>query len=120
MNEQAQALVRQLRQAIQRSCEGYPLQITFEPSQLVLLGEILDDAEARENESEIWRKVEALAQKVLAEPRGAPVLAGHTFISQEPEAMDRQVCVRCGISWGARSVQSCSPVVSTSQGSKQP
>lgn len=72
MNEQAQALARQLRQAIQRSHEGYPLQVTFDPNQLVLLGQILDDAEARENESEIWRRVEALAKRVLAEPQGAP------------------------------------------------
>jgi hypothetical protein len=73
MNGQAQALMRQLRQAIARSCEGYPLQITFETNQLALLGQILDDAEARENESEIWRRVEALAKRVLKEPtKGTP------------------------------------------------
>jgi hypothetical protein len=64
------------------------LQITFECSQLALLGQILDDAEARDNESEIWCKVEALAKRVLAEPRADQPAA--------TEAAQAGVCPNCG------------------------
>ncbi len=77
MNESTLGLVRQLRQAIERSSEGYPLQITFDPAQLKQLGKILDAAEQRHEESDLWLRVETLAKQVLAE-RGtrAPVPMG--------------------------------------------